>query len=274
MRVHLFLSCCGHRGRDQLDDADTGAVELRAQCLGVGVHRGLRGGVAGHGRERQESDAGGDRDEGAGVLPDQVGGEGVDDPDGTEQVGVDRRLCRLEVRGVAQVLEEHDARHGHHGVQLGIPGERGVTGGCDGDSVGDVDADRAEAFFGEFRECLRAAAANGHSGARRGEPPGQLSPDTRGPANDESGVVGEIHEIFPSVPGADGVQARDADSDVPCLVRNSASTVLTASAGCGRASVFPGPPRAPVETYAPHYGVGHEGRGIRQPTRQLPACPA
>lgn len=40
-------------GGDELDNVDTGAVELRAQCLGVRVHSGLRGGVAGHGREGQ-----------------------------------------------------------------------------------------------------------------------------------------------------------------------------------------------------------------------------
>jgi hypothetical protein len=57
-------------------------LELCAQCLGVGVHRGFRGGVGGHGRERQEGDAGGDGDEGAGAAFDQVRGEGVDDPDG------------------------------------------------------------------------------------------------------------------------------------------------------------------------------------------------
>lgn len=47
-----------------------------------------------------------------------------------------------------------------------------------------------------FRERLRAAAAHGHGAARRSEAPGQLSPDTRGPADDQNGAVGEIHEIF------------------------------------------------------------------------------
>ncbi|CAL2069322.1 hypothetical protein GPN2_21030 [Streptomyces murinus] len=196
VRVHLLLARRGDRRGDEFHDADSGAGELCAQRLGVGVHRGLRGGVAGHGREGQERDAGGDGDEGAGAPPDQMRGEGVDHPDGAEQVGLDRRPRRLEVRRVAQVLHEHDARHGHHRVQPGVAVEHGVTGGGDGGTVGDIDLERAEALLGQFRERPGATAADGHGAARRGEPPGQLPPDARGAADDEDGAVGEIHEIF------------------------------------------------------------------------------
>src|SRR5689334_660280 len=47
-----------------------------------------------------------------------------------------------------------------------------------------------------------------------------------------------------------------ADSDVFRLFRGGVIAVLAASAGCGRASVFPGPVRAPSEIHAPHYGGG------------------
>lgn len=132
----------------------------------------------------------------AGAPPDQMRGEGVDHPDGAEQVGVDRPLGRPEVRGVAQILHEHDARHRHHRVQPGVPGEYGVADGRDRGAVGDVDGKRAEPLRGEFAERFGVTAADGHGAARRGEPPGQFPPDARGPADDEDGAVREVHEVF------------------------------------------------------------------------------
>lgn len=200
------------------------------------------------------------------------GGEGVDDPDGAEQVGVDRRSGRLEVRGVAQVLKEHDARHGHHGVQLGIPVEHGVTQGLDRRTVGDIRTECAPAFFGEFRERSRTAAGDGHDAARSGEPAGQLSPDARGSADDENGAVGEIHEFFPSVRGA------TACSPVAHTVRSSVPVEQWCRKPCRTPSdlavppsslVLSGPPLSPRTALRCRY----EGR-IRQPARQLPPRPA
>ena len=133
---------------------------------------------------------------------------------------------RLEVRGVAQVLQQHDPGMVTTVSSSGYRARTASRARCDGGTVGDVDTESAEAFRGEFRERLRAAAADGHGAARRGEPAGQLPPDTRGPADDENGAVGEIHEIFPSVQGADGVQARGAVQRWSLSFTNSAAASL------------------------------------------------
>jgi hypothetical protein len=197
---------------DEFGDLDAGAVQLRAQRLGVGVHGGLRGGVGGHDRERQEPDARADRDDGAGAAPDQVGGERVDDADGAEQVGADRLFRGAEVRGIAQVLGEPDPGHRNDRVEGRVAGEDRVAGTVDAGLVGHVDHSGGQPLVCDLAEQVGSPAAGDDGAAGCGEAAGQLQADSRGGAGDEDGAAGDVHTFsfglfpgrrqYPRVPGS------------------------------------------------------------------------
>jgi hypothetical protein len=145
-------------------------------------------------------------------MPEQVGGERVDDADGAEEVGVDRLFRGAEVRGIAQVLGDPDPGHRNDRVEGRVAGEDRVAGTVDAGLVGHVGHSGGQPLACDLAEQAGSPAACDDGAAGRGEAAGQLQADSRGGAGDEDGAVGDVHIFsvglfpgrrqYPRVPGS------------------------------------------------------------------------
>jgi hypothetical protein len=122
-----------------------------------------------------------------------VRGERVDNADRAEQVGVDRGLRDIEVRGIAQVLGDHDPGHRHDRVETRMAAQDRVAGAADAAGVGHVDLHGREPLGRDLVEQVGSPAADDDGAAGRSETARELEADSRSSAGDEDGAVGDVH---------------------------------------------------------------------------------